>query len=81
MGIIRTLVPDNPDTTFWGLTHTRKLAADDGVQAVTGTYGITGGADSVITMTGNWFAPGRLIEVIGRDDPVASTPYGSPSTA
>jgi AAA domain len=68
MTLIRTLVPDNPDTTFWGLAHIRKQAADDGLQAVSGTYGITGGADSVITMTGNRHAPGRALEVINRDD-------------
>jgi hypothetical protein len=68
MAIIRTLVPDNPDTTFLGLAHIRKQAADDGLQAVSGTYGITGGADSVITLTGNRHAPGRAIEVINRDD-------------
>jgi bifunctional DNA primase/polymerase-like protein/AAA domain-containing protein len=69
MAILRTLVPDNPDTTFLGLAHIRKQAADDGVMAISGTYGITGGADSLITMTGNRHAPGRALEVINRDDP------------
>ena len=54
--------------TILCLAHVRKERADDGVVAISGTYGVTGGADSLIILTGNRHATGRAIEVVSRDD-------------
>ena len=42
--------------------HTRKASADDPLDRVSGTTGLTGAADSVITMSRS-----RVLEVRGRD--------------
>jgi hypothetical protein len=67
MATLRTLL-DGHDCTFLCLAHIRKERADDGVMSVSGTYGVTGGADSLIILTGNRNAPGRIVEVVNRDD-------------
>jgi AAA domain len=68
MATLRVLLPANPDTSFLCLAHIRKERADDALQAVSGTYGVTGGADAVIVITGHRHAPGRAVEIINRDD-------------
>ena len=67
MATLRTLL-DGDRYTILCLTHVRKEGADDGVMATSGTYGVTGGADSLIVLTGNRHAAGRAIEVVSRDD-------------
>lgn len=69
MGSLRRIVARYPDVTILCLVHTRKEYSLDGLQAVSGSYGITGGADTVLTLSGNRFAPGRLLEVFERDGP------------
>jgi hypothetical protein len=66
MATLRELL--NGTVTFLCLAHVRKERADDGIMSVSGTYGITGGADSVMVLTGNRHSPGRILEVINRDD-------------
>jgi hypothetical protein len=67
MATLRTLL-DGARYTILCLAHVRKERADDGVMAISGTYGVTGGADSLIILTGNRHATGRAIEVVSRDD-------------
>lgn len=66
------LVPERTGVTVLPLTHTRKVDArgdgDDPITAVSGTHGVTGGADAVLTLTGTRGAPDRVLHVVSRDD-------------
>lgn len=69
MQALRTVVEAHPGVTLLCLTHTRKDDRDDdSVAATTGTYGVTGGADAVLTLSGDRRTPRRLLEVVSRDD-------------
>lgn len=53
------------------ITHTRKPSGggdDDPITAVTGTHGITGGADHLLVLSGKRGIPRRMLDVISRDD-------------
>src|SRR5262249_5421693 len=47
------------------LHHTRKLASDDLMETVSGSFGITGAADTILVMANK--ASGAVLDVRGRD--------------
>lgn len=47
------------------LHHTRKMASDDLMETVSGSFGITGAADTILVMATK--AAGRVLDVRGRD--------------
>lgn len=49
------------------LHHDRKLASGDFVQSVSGTFGITGAADSILLLTRERGADDGLLQLTGRD--------------
>ena len=69
---LRWISDRHPSTTFLCLTHTRKPkdgdSPDDPISAVSGSHGITGGADHVLILTGKRGVPRRVLDVITRDD-------------
>jgi hypothetical protein len=64
---IRAVAHSYPHVTFLCIVHTRKGADEDAIEAISGTHGLTGGADVTITMTGNRQSPKRMLEIISRD--------------
>jgi hypothetical protein len=47
------------------LHHTRKMASDDPMETVSGSFGITGAADTILVMANK--AAGKVLDVRGRD--------------
>jgi hypothetical protein len=66
---LRRVVAAHPTVTLLALVHTRKTSgeADDAISAVSGTHGVTGGADAVLVLTGQRGAPMRALDVVSRD--------------
>lgn len=64
---IRGVATRHPETSFLCLAHTRKGDDDDPIEAVGGTHGVTGGADSVLVLAGKRGAPRRLLYAVSRD--------------
>ena len=65
---IRQVHDQHPDVTVLCLAHTRKGDDDDPLEAVSGTHGVSGGADAVLVLTGKRGTGRRQLDVIGRDD-------------
>jgi hypothetical protein len=66
---LRSVVTRHPGVSLLILAHTRKASgeADDAISAVTGTHGVTGGADGVLALTGQRGAPRRVLDIVSRD--------------
>lgn len=67
LGTLRTILAIHPKVTLLVLVHTRKSEKDDPISAVSGTHGVTGGADSVLVLTGKRGVPRRVLDIVGRD--------------
>lgn len=67
LATLRTVLSRHPKVTLLVLVHTRKSEKDDPISAVSGTHGVTGGADSVLVLTGKRGVPKRILDVVGRD--------------
>ncbi|MEA5155579.1 AAA family ATPase [Raineyella sp.] len=65
-GLKRT-VDDWPGAALTAIHHTRKMAATDFLDAVSGTQGIAGAVDSVIVLTRKRNEPNGMVQVTGRD--------------
>jgi hypothetical protein len=67
LAAVRGVAHSYPQVTFLCLMHTRKGTDDDPIEALSGTHGISGGADMTITMTGSRGSPKRMVEIVSRD--------------
>lgn len=67
LGYLRAVLTNHPKVTLLVLVHTRKGENDDPISAVSGTHGVSGGADAVLVITGKRGAPRRILDVVGRD--------------
>jgi hypothetical protein len=70
LGYLRAVLAAHPEVTLLCLTHVRKdkYGDDDAVSATTGTFGVTGGADALLRLTGLRNTPRRMLEVVSRDE-------------
>jgi hypothetical protein len=64
---LKALADDAPGSTLLVVHHTRKAAADDFVETLSGTYGIAGGADYVMVLQRSRGNDDALLCVTGRD--------------
>lgn len=65
----RDVLARHPDVAVLALAHTRKGDGDDdAVEAVSGTHGVSGGADALLVLTGKRGIPRRILDVVSRDD-------------
>lgn len=65
---LRWVLQQHPHAAILALAHTRKGEDEDPISAVSGTHGVTGGADCVLTLTGKRGLARRLLDVVSRDD-------------
>lgn len=62
------MIRERPNVGLLALTHTRKAEGhEDAVTGTSGTHGVTGGADVVLSLTGRRGAPRRVLESVSRD--------------
>jgi len=64
---LKHLVDDHPGSSLVVLHHDRKAAADDFVDAVSGTHGIAGAADTIIVLARTRNESRGALHVTGRD--------------
>lgn len=66
---LRRVSAAHPQVAIVALTHTRKGDGDDDpIEAVSGSHGVTGGADAVLVLSGRRGVPRRRLDVVSRDD-------------
>lgn len=69
LNLLRQVVADHPGVCILAVTHTRKGDGDeDPIEAVSGSHGVTGGADAVLVLSGRRGVPRRVLDVVSRDD-------------
>jgi hypothetical protein len=66
-GALKRIADDRPGTSVIGLHHDRKSATEDFVEAVSGTHGIAGAADTVAVIKRQRQQNGSALHVTGRD--------------
>lgn len=66
-GGLKRLADDTPGCTLLALHHDRKANADDFVEAVSGTNGIAGAADSILVLGRSRNSDTGVLKVTGRD--------------
>jgi hypothetical protein len=70
---LKTICDDRPGMALTGLHHDRKASADDFVDAVSGTNGIAGAADTIVVLNRQRNESDGLLKITGRD--VAENEY------
>lgn len=70
-GALKTVADDHSGSTVLLVHHTRKMAATDFLESVSGTNGITGAADFVAVLTRERTETTGLLSITGRDVPEA----------
>jgi hypothetical protein len=65
---VRHVAAAHPATTFLCLVHTRKGDDEDPIEAISGTHGVSGGADALLVLSGKRGTSRRRLDVISRDD-------------
>ncbi|MCZ7526558.1 MAG: hypothetical protein M5U14_09385 [Acidimicrobiia bacterium] len=68
---LKALTDDHPGTTVIVNHHDRKASSDDFVDAVSGTHGLAGSADTVVILGRGRHDSTGLVQVTGRDVPEA----------
>lgn len=66
-GSIKAVIDEVPGAALVGVHHTRKAAADDFLDTVSGTQGIAGAADTVIVLARKRKSDEGVLSVTGRD--------------
>jgi RecA-family ATPase len=66
-GALKRIVDRCPGSSLLVNHHDRKAGAEDFVDAVSGTHGLAGSADTIIVLSRNRHEPSGLIKVTGRD--------------
>lgn len=66
-GSIKAVIDEVPGAALIGVHHTRKATAEDFIDAVSGTQGIAGAADSVIVLARKRKSDEGTLSVTGRD--------------
>ena len=56
-----------PGVSFLIVSHTRKGEVDDPVEAITGSHGVSGSADHLLTLTGKRHSRNRVLYLSSRD--------------
>ena len=64
---LKRVADDHPSLTIIVVHHTRKAFSDDFVDAISGTHGLAGAADTIITLTRSRGQPEGVLRVTGRD--------------
>lgn len=64
---LKSITDDHPGSSLIVVHHIRKLASDDFVDSVSGTNGLAGAADSIITLTRPRHEDEATLSVTGRD--------------
>ncbi|HLZ38648.1 MAG TPA: type IV toxin-antitoxin system AbiEi family antitoxin domain-containing protein [Mycobacteriales bacterium] len=64
---LKGLADDHPGTALLVNHHDRKASAEDFVDAVSGTHGLAGAADTILVVARDRAQPGGLLKVTGRD--------------
>jgi hypothetical protein len=72
MSALKRLTDDQPGSSFVVVHHTRKAAAGDFLERVSGTQGIAGACDTTLVLSRERGQDGGLLEVTGRDVAEAS---------
>ncbi len=68
---LKSIADDHPGLAVLVLHHDRKAAAEDFVDAVSGTHGLAGAADTVMVLCRKRQSPEGTLKVTGRDVPEA----------
>ena len=66
-GRLQALSGDRPGMALLALHHDRKAASDDFVDAVSGTHGLAGAADTILVIARRRNEPQGLLKITGRD--------------
>ena len=66
-GTLKQICADHPDINLTVVHHNRKTTSGDFVDAVSGTNGVAGSADTIITLQRERFSDNGLLSVTGRD--------------
>jgi len=66
-GTLKQICADHPDINLTVVHHNRKTTSGDFVDAVSGTNGVAGSADTIITLQRERFSDSGLLSVTGRD--------------
>lgn len=69
MAALKKLTDDRPGSSFIVVHHTRKAAAGDFLERVSGTQGIAGACDTTLVLSRERGEDAGLLEVTGRDVP------------
>ena len=64
---LKRIIDDHPGASLVINHHARKATSDDFVDAVSGTHGLAGAADTVLVLTRNRTETPGLLQVSGRD--------------
>lgn len=77
LATLQPILRQHPDVCILGLAHSRKAGRgsgdepapeDDPISAISGTHGVTGGADAVLVLSGGRKNPLRTLDVVSRDE-------------